>query len=148
MLHTRHTLPIVTKITANYYWLSLSTAWPHKDKQFLDRLMFCLQLSQERFLVIFTTRKAGTMVCLQDVQLFIGKYVYFAKPPASQALNWRHPRTVVLSRGDDGNLGISIKGGREHNLPILVSRVTSGCVQARYMLCKVQGYKGVTGVML
>ena len=41
------------------------------------------------------------------------------------------PRTVVLSRGDDGTLGISIKGGREHNLPILVSRVTSDCIQAR-----------------
>jgi len=40
-------------------------------------------------------------------------------------------RTVVLSRGEDGNLGISIKGGREHNLPILVSRVTSSCMQAR-----------------
>ena len=35
------------------------------------------------------------------------------------------PRTVVLSQGSDGTLGISIKGGREHNLPILMSRVTS-----------------------
>eukprot|EP00090_Calanus_glacialis_P000704 TRINITY_DN10474_c0_g1_i1.p1 TRINITY_DN10474_c0_g1~~TRINITY_DN10474_c0_g1_i1.p1 ORF type:complete len:538 (-),score=151.56 TRINITY_DN10474_c0_g1_i1:391-2004(-) len=40
-------------------------------------------------------------------------------------------RTVLLARDEKGQLGISIKGGREHNLPILVSRVTSACIQAR-----------------
>ena len=40
-------------------------------------------------------------------------------------------RTVELTRGEDGTLGISIKGGREYNLPILVSRVTSECERAR-----------------
>ena len=40
-------------------------------------------------------------------------------------------RTVELTRGEDGTLGISIKGGREDNLPILVSRVTSECERAR-----------------
>jgi len=34
-------------------------------------------------------------------------------------------REVNLSRQPDGSLGISIKGGREHNLPILISRVSS-----------------------
>jgi len=34
-------------------------------------------------------------------------------------------REVVLRRSDDGNLGISIKGGKQHNLPILISRVSS-----------------------
>ena len=34
-------------------------------------------------------------------------------------------REIVLKRSGDGNLGISIKGGREHNLPILISRVSS-----------------------
>ena len=42
-----------------------------------------------------------------------------------------YPRTVLLARDDKGHLGISIKGGKEHNLPILVSRVTSSCMQAR-----------------
>jgi len=32
-------------------------------------------------------------------------------------------RTVKLRRTSDGQLGISIKGGRDHNLPILVSKV-------------------------
>ena len=40
-------------------------------------------------------------------------------------------RTVELPRGEDGTLGLSIKGGREYNLPILVSRVTSECDRAR-----------------
>lgn len=40
-------------------------------------------------------------------------------------------RTVLLTRDEKGHLGISIKGGKEHNLPILVSRVTSTCMQAR-----------------
>ena len=31
-------------------------------------------------------------------------------------------REVTLIRADDGSLGISIKGGKEHNLPILISR--------------------------
>ena len=41
-------------------------------------------------------------------------------------------RTVELPRGEDGTLGLSIKGGREYNLPILVSRVTSECDRARW----------------
>jgi len=41
------------------------------------------------------------------------------------------PRVVKLVRGEQGSLGISIKGGREHNLPILVSRVTSSDLAAR-----------------
>ena len=40
-------------------------------------------------------------------------------------------RTVELTRAGDGTLGISIKGGSEYNLPILVSRVTSDCDRAR-----------------
>ena len=40
-------------------------------------------------------------------------------------------RTVSLARADDGTLGISIKGGSEYNLPILISRVTSDCEKAR-----------------
>lgn len=40
-------------------------------------------------------------------------------------------REVSLHRAEDGSLGISIKGGREHNLPILVSRVTSNNLAAR-----------------
>ena len=32
-------------------------------------------------------------------------------------------RVVKLGRGPDGQLGISIKGGRDHNLPVLVSKV-------------------------
>ena len=40
-------------------------------------------------------------------------------------------RTVSLARADDGTLGISIKGGSEYNLPILISRVTSDCDKAR-----------------
>ena len=40
-------------------------------------------------------------------------------------------RTVVLPRASDGTLGISIKGGSEFGLPILVSRVTSDCEKAR-----------------
>ena len=34
-------------------------------------------------------------------------------------------RTVKLRRTSDGKLGISIKGGRDQNLPILVSKVCS-----------------------
>ena len=41
-------------------------------------------------------------------------------------------RRVELARAGDGTLGISIKGGREYNLPILVSRVTSDQEKARY----------------
>jgi len=40
-------------------------------------------------------------------------------------------REVRLDRAEDGSLGLSIKGGREHNLPILVSRVTSNSPAAR-----------------
>ena len=40
-------------------------------------------------------------------------------------------RRVELARAGDGTLGISIKGGREYNLPILVSRVTSDQEKAR-----------------
>ena len=32
-------------------------------------------------------------------------------------------RTIKLRRTSDGNLGISIKGGKDQNLPILVSKV-------------------------
>ena len=38
---------------------------------------------------------------------------------------------MVLPRAADGTLGISIKGGREHSLPVLVSRVSSEADQAR-----------------
>jgi hypothetical protein len=31
---------------------------------------------------------------------------------------------VKLRRQPDGSLGISIKGGRDHNLPILISKVS------------------------
>ena len=41
-------------------------------------------------------------------------------------------RTVSLARAEDGTLGISIKGGSEYNLPILISRVTSDCDKARW----------------
>ena len=34
-------------------------------------------------------------------------------------------RTVKLRRQDSGSLGISLKGGTDHNLPILVSKVTT-----------------------
>jgi len=40
-------------------------------------------------------------------------------------------RQVSLHRDASGSLGLSIKGGREHNLPILVSRVTSTDLAAR-----------------
>lgn len=40
-------------------------------------------------------------------------------------------RTVSLARAEDGTLGISIKGGSEYSLPILISRVTSDCHKAR-----------------
>jgi hypothetical protein len=40
-------------------------------------------------------------------------------------------REVSLKRQEDGSLGISIKGGREHNLPILISRLTSTDEAAR-----------------
>ncbi|XP_023333990.1 gamma-1-syntrophin [Eurytemora carolleeae] len=40
-------------------------------------------------------------------------------------------REIVLQRSKDGNLGISIKGGLEHNLPILISRVSSTEESAR-----------------
>ena len=52
-------------------------------------------------------------------------------------------RTVVLVRDDEGHLGISIKGGKEHNLPILVSRVTSNCMQARYIAHKMKRWTSV-----
>ena len=41
-------------------------------------------------------------------------------------------REIVLQRSVDGNLGISIKGGLEHNLPILISRVSSTQESARF----------------
>jgi hypothetical protein len=41
-------------------------------------------------------------------------------------------REVSLKRSEDGSLGISIKGGREHNLPILISRLSSTDEAARY----------------
>lgn len=40
-------------------------------------------------------------------------------------------REVSLRRAEDGSLGISIKGGREHNLPILISRLSSTDEAAR-----------------
>ena len=43
-------------------------------------------------------------------------------------------RTITLPRAKDGTLGISIKGGSEYNLPILVSRVTSECEKARFKI--------------
>lgn len=35
-------------------------------------------------------------------------------------------RLVVLNRDPSGGLGISIKGGAEHKLPILISKVIKG----------------------
>ena len=43
-------------------------------------------------------------------------------------------REVVLKRGEEGNLGISIKGGKKHNLPILISRVSSQQETARLVI--------------
>jgi hypothetical protein len=40
---------------------------------------------------------------------------------------------VSLKRQEDGSLGIAIKGGREHNLPILISRLTTTDEAARWV---------------
>jgi hypothetical protein len=54
-------------------------------------------------------------------------------------------REVSLRRSEDGSLGISIKGGREHNLPILISRLSSTDEAARYFSCTVLHYSPTQG---
>ena len=44
-------------------------------------------------------------------------------PSTAQSSSFQQLRHVRLRRKADGSLGFSIKGGTDHNLPILVSKV-------------------------